>query len=220
MRKSRTLLAAVLVLGALGPAAAWAHDLLPPPWRGQEGSATQVWNFGGSANPAAPDQINNPYGAAVANITVGEFGSGWLNQLPAMGTQTGYWDLGGEGGSIVIDIDNRPEPLPYKEIWVQVTYYNDITRAPTINVPGAMYLEGQTVTVETVDTGGAWLLDLSKWRIEPNPVHEQIVVNSSPMWGAVVDQIVVDTICAPEPGTVGLLSLSAWVLLAGRRGRK
>ncbi len=219
MRKSRTLLAAVLVLGALGPAAAWAHDLLPPPWRGQEGSTTQVWNFGGSADPAAPDQVNNPYGASTADITVGQFGSGWLDQLPAMGTQTGYWDLG-SNGSIVIDIDNRPEPLPYKEIWVQVTYFNDISQAPIVNVPGATRLGTETVTVENVDASAAWLLDLSKWRIEPNPVHEQIVVNSSPMWGAVVDQIVVDTICAPEPGTVGLLSLSACVLLAGRRGRK
>jgi hypothetical protein len=219
MHRSKTLLAAILVLGAFGSSPAWAHDLTPPPWRGQEGSTFQVWGFSGPADPAAPDEIRNPYGIATADITVGQYGSGWLQQLPAMGSPTGYWDLG-SNGRIVIDIDNRDEPLPYKEIWVQVTYYKDINQAPSVSVPGASYLGGQTLTVESIPTGGGWFLDLSKWRIEPNPSYEQILVTSSPL-GSVVDQIVIDTICVPEPAMLGLLSLGGWAALAGRRrGRR
>ena len=53
---------------------------------------------------------------ATAAVTIGEFGSGWLHQLPGFGLATGYWDLGRTGGSIVIDIDNRPDALPVKEL--------------------------------------------------------------------------------------------------------
>jgi hypothetical protein len=172
----------------------WAADVTPPPWRGQAGTTHQEWQFGNATNPASPDVVANPYGTAVAVITPGEFATGWLNQIPGLGTQTGYWDMGGAGALLVIDIDNRPPSPAHKEIWVQVTSFVDITQPPLVSVPGGVLLSQRETVVEHVPTGGDWWCDLSRWRIDPSPGHEQVIFTTYPSWGAVIDQIVVDTI--------------------------
>lgn len=224
MQRRKHVCGAVLVC-ALVPSAVLAHDMVPPGWRGQEGSTHQQWTFENGDNPAAPEVISNPYGSASADITVAEFGSGWLPQLPGMGTQTGYWDLGGVGlggtgpdGSIVIDIDNRPLTTPdsWKEIWVQITYFKDITLAPVVTVPGATLLSQQTLLVEHISTGGDWKLDQSVWRIQPNPLHEQVLVTADHLMGSVVDQVVIDTICVPEPAMLSMLALGGALVLRRR----
>jgi hypothetical protein len=205
-------MAAVLV--GLLSSLAGAHDLLPPSWRGQEGSTYQEWDFLTSADPAAPDVIDNPYGTAVADIAYDIYGEGWLYYFEELGDQVGYWDIG--TGSITVDIDNRPEPLPYKEVWVQVTYYQHIHDAPEITVPGGEFQYGDTVLVDSAPNLGAWYLDLSVWRIEPNPVAEQVIFDGVAGSGAIIDQIVIDTICVPEPSAAALLMLG---LVAVRRRR-
>jgi len=220
MSKSNTCVMLVCSAMVLASAAcAWGMtDLAVPPWRGEAGSTYQEWQFNADADPAAPDVIINPYGGACADITVGMFGSGWWDQLPGLGNATGYWDIGGEGGQIVIDIDNRPLELPYKEIWVQVISFVDITQAPIVDVPGAILLESEEFVVEQVSTGGDWILSLTKWRLEPNPPHERIILTANPAWGTVIDFVAVDTICVPEPASLLLLSLG--VPLAALRRRR
>lgn len=215
----------ILCIPLLVSATTAAHDVVQPDWRRLEGTTYQEWRFDTGANPAIPEVIDNPYGGtspgASALITVGSMGTGWQNQLGGMGTQTGYWDLGGGGGQIVLDIDNRPLTLDYKEIWVQVTYFSDITQPPAVAVPRATYLGGQTgLSVEDTGMGGGWFVDQSIWRIEPNPSHEQIILTSNQMWGSVIDQIVVDTICIPEPATIGLLFLGGLMILTKRQQRR
>jgi hypothetical protein len=198
---------------------ALAAVLPSPSWRGQAGSTFQEWTFDTDANPAAPNSVNNPYGPATATITVGMFGSGWLDQLPGLGTQTGYWDIGDavEGPQIVLDIANSPDVRPYKEIWVQVTSWVDISQAPVVNVPGAMFLGSEQLVVESVPTGGNWIMNLTKWRIEPNPSQEQVILAAMPMFGAVIDRIVVDTICVPEPVSLLTLLVGGVAVLSRRR---
>jgi hypothetical protein len=180
-------------------AVASAHDMAAPAWRGQGGTTHEEWRFSSGANPATPDALTNPYGTPVANITVGRYGSGWLNQIPGLGTQAGYWDLGGTNGRILIDLPNASSPARYTEVWVQVTYFKDITQPPIVNVPGGQLVSSQTLTVEHIATGGDWLLAQSVWRITPSPSAEQVDITTNPSWGAVIDQIVVDTICLPAP---------------------
>ncbi|MGA2324059.1 MAG: hypothetical protein ABSG22_09455 [Sedimentisphaerales bacterium] len=170
-----------------------AHDIIPPDWRGQDGSTYQMWTFSNNGNPVLADVMQNEYGQAEAKITIGAYGSGWWNQLLGLGTQTGYWDLGGSGGRITIHIDNQPQLLLSKEIWIQVTYFKDISEVPTVQISGATYVAGTTVVVEQVQTGGAWYLAQSLWRISPSPSQEEIIINSDPNHGSVIDQIVVDT---------------------------
>jgi len=199
-QRCRAVLRISLVCGAISsamlgtPRSALGADLLPPAWRGGQGTTYQSWSFNADANPASPESINNPYGQPVADIAVGQFGSGWLQQLPGMGTQTGYWDIGGTGGRIVIVLGPLPRPLAYHQVWVQVTYFTDITQPPIVNVDSASVFGGQTVLVEHVPSGGDWYLEQSLWHIEPPQRHgEPVVLTSEPMWGALVDQIVVDT---------------------------
>jgi len=197
------------------PAVAAGHNLIEPPWASAGGTTFQDWTFDDADNPASPETVRNEYGEAAALITVGNMGVGWLDSQPGFGSQTGFWDLG-SGGTVVLDIDNRPLALPYKEIWVQVTYFADISAAPMVDVPMATLIDSQTVVVEDLGMGG-WLLDQSSWRIEPNPLSEQIIVTADPMWGSIVDQVVVHTICVPEPATTGLLAFGGLLLLRKER---
>ena len=103
MGRCIVILVSVLTFSLAVTTAAWCHDLLPPCWRGEDGTTYAMWEFDSEQDPSQPNDVVNPYGAAVADINVGRLGSGWLDQLPGMGTQTGYWDLGFDGGSIVID---------------------------------------------------------------------------------------------------------------------
>ena len=212
----RLAVLSVVCISMFLPFVAAAHDVFPPDWRGLDGTTYQEWQFGSNATPAVPDVINNIYGGASASVTVGEFGEGWLAN-PGLGTQTGIWDLGGTGGQIVLDIDNRPSPLPYKEIWLQVTYYKAISDAPIVEVPGAQLISSQNTLIEH-DVIGDWYLGQSVWRIEPNPSHEQIFLTSY-LWGSVIDQIVVDTYCVPEPASIVLLMLGGFAVFKKRRQR-
>lgn len=215
MVEMRRLLFVGLAIGMLLQAAS-ADNVIEPPWAGQEGSTYQEWTFDDDDNPALPEVIDNPYGGAQTAITVGQFGQGWLQQFPGMGTKTGYWDIG-YGGQIIIDIDNRPDPLPYKEVWIQVTYFKDINDAPMVEVETGQYITGQSQVVEQVLTGGDWIVDQSVWLLEPNPPSERVTMTSHPLNGSVIDQIVIHTICIPEPTSLGLLCMGGLSLIRRRR---
>jgi hypothetical protein len=189
---------------------------MPPSWRGEPGTTYQSWSFDDGSNPAAPEVSSNAYGTGLADITVNIMGSGWQTQLPGMGTQTNYWDLGGAnpeyppGGGMVLSVPNASTPADYQEIWVQVTYYRDINQAPAVSVPGAQYISGETQTAEVVPTGGSWMVDRTLWRIEPNPGNIQVLLGASPAWGSVIDQVIIDTL-VPEPAS----ALTLCILMAG-----
>jgi hypothetical protein len=207
------LVQCALCVSLLFAAAATPDDLVQPSWRGSDGSTLQVWTFDDDDNPAAPETDNNPYGTAEATITVGDFGEEWLDTV-SFGSQTGIWDLGREG-TIVLDIPNSSEALPYKEIWLQVTYYDSIVKAPVVTIPGATFVSDQTLVVEEDDLGD-WLLDQSVWRIEPNPSSEEITLTAD--WnGSTIDQVVVDTICIPEPATAIILAIGTMAAIMRRR---
>lgn len=210
------LVSLILCFIVFFPAFATAHVVFEPDWVGQEGTTFADWSFSEESTYTLPEQIANPYGTATASVTIGYLGEGWLASLPGVGTQTGLLDLGGAGGSLVLDIDNRKEPLPYKEIWVQVTYLLEPSQQPTVDIAGATLLDEQWVVIEP-GVLGEWYLYFSKWRIEPNPPHEQIVLTSDPMWGSILDQVAVHTICIPEPTSLGLLAFGGLVFLRKRR---
>jgi len=181
----------ILALFVFCAMTAFAHDMFPPDWRGQAGTSYQHWRFDTNENPAQPEIINNPYGQATATMTIGDFGEGWAEDL-SLGL-TGLWNLGGLGGSVLLDIPSQSSVVEYKDILVQVTYYTGIVEAPTIDVPGATFLNEVTILVLDDPPLGKWELHQSHWRIYPAPDHEQILIISDPIWGSVIDQIVVDT---------------------------
>lgn len=182
---------------------ALADDLNPPPWRGQPGSTFGQWEFSTPDPHPLPDLGHYPYGIPSTTVTPG-VGQAWL---PEWEGRVGVWPLSGE---IFVQIPNRPEPLPFKEIWIQLTW---AMQAPNVWPAVSETRFGVPATlVAEVPLGGAWLHSTYLIQLEPNPDWERILIT-----GAVnVDELVIDTICAPEPTTLGLLALGTLALLRRR----
>ena len=189
-----------LVLMILG-SACLADDVFAPSWRGITGATSEDWRFDTSATTTAPESVNNPFGSPSASIQVGLFGSGWLSQLPGLGTRSGYWDLGGNG-NISLTIPNNARPNS-KFVLLQVTCYKDISQPPAVGVSGATKLQEQEVTVETVPTGGWWVLEESLWQLPQGSAWESVTITSSVQWGSVIDEVVADTIYANSCDSIG-----------------
>ena len=196
---------ATLVLLSVLSSFARADDLFPPTWRGQPGTTFAQWEYL-TPNPSpAPDITFNPWGIAATRVYPG-VGQNWMSQFDG---RDGVWPLSGE---IWVDVPNRPVTSPYKDIQVQLTWS---AQAPG-NVPTVLTTLPQTVPgtlVQTTPLGGSWMHSVYTMHLEPNPDWEQILITG----GINVDELVIDTICIPEPSSLMLLGLAATLMLR-RRG--
>ncbi len=220
MIRSVRCLVILLVLGFAISGVAMADDIFPPTWRGTEGATLQQWAFTTGANPAVPEVVNNAYGGPTATMVVGDLGIGWIDvdHFGSYGSRTGMWDLGAMG-TIDLDIPNRPAAGAYKDIWVQVTYFMGMFDTPEVSIEGAQFLGSESQVVEQVDDFDAWVCAVSKWRITPNPNSEVVRVTANCL-GSLIDQVVVDTKCVPEPSCIVTLLAGAVGMLISRRRRK
>jgi len=215
--RATSILLAVCMLTAM----ASADDLLPPEWRGLPNSTFQIWEFDDSSNPADPNECSNPYGDPQA-VIYGEFDfpyrDTWWMDDDIAGHQ-GVWNI---GGAMALEIPNDPELRPMKEIRLQVTYDGGHSSDPNVTFDP---------WVEVVATDGAEVVDfvrtssivLDDWFthavydlvLEPNPSFETIWL--MPHYCQLyIDEIVVDTICIPEPASLLLLA-AGWALLRRKR---
>jgi len=209
---------ALVAVALLVAPAALADDLNPPDWRGDPGSTFQHWTFDmPPADPALipPDIVDNPYGDPLIVDAYSDNGE-WLEMFEGrQGVWHAWWDFW-------IDLPNDPEPRPWKDILVQFTYYYD---DPTGWDNGRPVIDDVFVTegvydiglIDEFELGGNWYY--SQWyiRIEPNPDFESLHVIADDAYSELYfDQIVVDTICIPEPAALSLLGLAALGLLRRR----
>jgi hypothetical protein len=185
---------------------ALGDDLNPPAWRGQPGTTFGKWEFSTSdANPLPEPGYIYPWGLPGTTVTPGLFQS-WM---PEWGGRQGVWPLSGE---IVTTIPNRPEPLPYKDIWVQLTWAQ---QAPNVfpTVSETRFGVASTI-VQEIPLPDGWFHTTYQIHLEPNPDWERLLIT-----GAVnVDEMAIDTICAPEPSTLCLLAMGTLAILHRRRG--
>lgn len=174
-------------------------DYNPAPWRGAPGTTVQSWSFDNDSNPTEPDTYTNPNGIASLQIT---------NGFPKT-----YWkpeDLGHDGvwkfeDEIIIDIPNYPDPNPYKEIWLQITFYAKGGIEPDlITLPGSDFMYLTDITpVDNYYYNATFIGTMM-----PNPPDEQIYIMPRDCT-LYVDELVVDTICIPEPISIALFSIGA-----------
>jgi len=188
---------------------AWADDIFPPDWRtdppGQGFTTLQSWEFGTDDNPTAPDEDFNFFGDPLATVIGDSPFADWLDEDRG---HFGAWRI---EDWMQLDIPNNPEPNDVKHVWVQVTYSASNGSNPEIlSLPGYSSI----VLVEKTQ------LDDSYWHgtwditIEPNPDSETLVLMPRDCT-LYVDEVVVDTICIPEPA--GLMMLAVLGLASRRR---
>lgn len=202
------------IVGILALAScALALDLNPPIWRGDEGTTYQAWDFNTSANPLAPDGgVNNPYGAPSLSVAGNFPFTVWL---PSDQGYQGVWKF---EDYILVDLPNNPVPNEYKDIWIQLTYYADEAADPDlVTLPAAA---GVAQTIQKTELPLQPGAQITYWHatyllhLEPNPAFEQlwIMPHDCTMF---IDELVIDTLCAPEPTSALLLGLAG--LLIRRR---
>ena len=194
-------------------------DLLPPVWRGAPNTTFQAWEFSDDSHPAEPDVIMNPYGDSLATI-YGEFNlpyrdTYWIDETYF--EHEGLWRV---GGSIALDIPNDPILRPQKKIRLQITYDGGPATpepGPTLFVyatDGAEVVQSELVQQTILDD--YFVHDVYDFVLEPNPSSETIWI--LPYYCHIdVDEIVVDTICVPEPSTLLLLVTGLGLLAVSRR---
>lgn len=209
----KTFVITILCLGVIFISNSLADDLLPPSWRGEANTTFQMWEFDNDNIP--PDLTAgwfNPYGTPEGNIYDPIGLIDWLPSYDAGGSVVadGIWKL--YAGNLTLDIPNTLNTAPdsSKEIWLQITYLDPGGAGlPLPIIVDPAYDELTRERSITLDTN--FIHDTYKIILRPNPTEETIKL-SPVQCQLYVDQIVIDTICIPEPATIALLSLAGLLI--------
>jgi len=210
MRKL-VVLCVVLLLSC--SALATISDLNPASWRtdpaGQFATTLQGWSFDDGAALTVPELVSNSFGAPTMEIVAGTYMQSYMGRDGVL-----RYTAAGEIGISIPNSDNTEEGT-WKQIWLQVIYsdpYGAGFDIPVVTVPGYDTFE----RVSSQDLGDGFVLDTYDIIIRPNPTEEELIM--FPIQCAMyVDEIVVDTICVPEPATLLVLSLGGLVALRRRK---
>ena len=207
----------VLALPAL------ADDVDPPPWRGATGWVGATWDtWEGNPGPMFPDGwehnipggVGEPYAhAADAGYLAffgGEIRRADVLQAPA-------------DDALLFFLDNWDEPNPEKKVRVQITYHSDGGQPLAFNVwPTAepagtpQYIPAVPTAIHPRDAFGEWFTGVYDFSLFPNPPAEVIGLKFD-SYPAFVDQVVIETICVPEPASMALLAAGGLAMFVRRR---
>ncbi|OHB61479.1 MAG: hypothetical protein A2Y12_06810 [Planctomycetes bacterium GWF2_42_9] len=194
-------------------------DIAPPIWRGGLNSTFQLWDFGANIRMPVPDLVNNCFGEpSLIVVPTKPWFSSW-------GGHQGIWHL---SGAISVEIPNNSVENLYKLIQIQFVWASeDGSSTPCFSVEanrldGTMIPENDIVLLSQSNTlleptnvseaGEYWYHTTALFKVQPNPAIETVNIGSAIM----VDALVIDTICIPEPATMIFFTIGVFVTLKKR----
>lgn len=216
------LIVAGVLLASLATASATIINDAGPSWRGDAATTYQAWGFDNDNSPADLDINSNPFGFPTATITGIDPPLGPPDFIPPntywKDTDNGHqgvWRLYGDS-TMQLYIPNNPVPNDQKIIWIQMTYYaSGYTGAEPefFTYPSNVSLNplSKVQVDEHFYYHATWEIT-----IEPNPDEEWIILQPRDCT-LYIDEIVVDTICIPEPASLGLLFGTSGLIVFIRR---
>lgn len=188
----------------------WVENPTEPQWTG--GVTThQRWEF--AENPGYPVAMNNPFGqpyvelwsATYPDIVVGPDG---LTEIPT-------WHIDQDDGSLTIYVPNNPLPNARKVIFIQLTSDKGaMLGSPTSSPGGSVSYPKPAIKHGST----SWYTYTAQIDIPFNPLEEYITYRFPASTN--ISEVVVDTICVPEPATFGLLLCGGWAVLRRRYDRR
>ena len=217
--KNKSILALVVVLVSISTVSATIVNDNAPSWRGNDNTTSQAWEFADSSPLVMPEMgapWNNPYDSGALAIIMHNGGpvapdntnTFWMDEHPQYGwdpVHYGVWRIYATD-CLRLEIPNDPTERERKEVYIQLTY--SASNHPIFSTtPGFSNIE----LISDVPLDSNYDILTLLITIEPNPDFEVIELrpNDCTMY---IDQIIVDTICIPEPITVALLGLGGLLL--------
>jgi hypothetical protein len=205
----------LLIIAAFaGPAV--ARDVNPPPWDPTlPNQTTQTWESTVGPGPG-PATSHNPYGTTYAQWQQADYWDGLTHPLATgpEGTPIPTWHVNEVGGGVMLYIPNSPDPNAEKRIFWQITS-DKAPNNPTSSPPGTTAPDPYG---PAGFPGSNWYTNNGLLIIQPNPAAEYVWFTFPADTN--ISEIVVDTVCTPEPATMLLLTTGGAAVLAVRRRRK
>ncbi|MDY7010020.1 MAG: PEP-CTERM sorting domain-containing protein [Planctomycetota bacterium] len=183
----------------------WEEDPTDPQWEG--GVTTyQRWEF--AENPTYPVEMDNKFGEPFVEVVNGEY----PDIVPGPNdVDIPTWHIGPGGGKVKVTVQNNPDPNKVKLILFQITSDKaGDPGGPTTNPPGASQPRGPIQL-----PNANWYVFTWDIVIPGNPPEETIEMEFPESTN--ISEIVVHTMCVPEPATMTLLALGACLPLLRRR---